>query len=107
MGYIELPLEFMGHTFEDMGFPIVKDPVCTQLVERKVLVPGVGARCYWQQYLQRHQELKNTHGGDYLQKLEAAGAHAWAHVLALYSETRVDTPDSCTRDQSGHIRLVY
>ena len=93
VGYIELPLEFMGHTFEDMGFLIVKDPVGTPLVERKRLVPGViGSNIF--------RDIKDslaTHGGDYLQKLEAAGAHAWAHVLALYSETRVDTPDTCSR----------
>ena len=41
MGYIELSLEFMGHTFGDMGFLIVKDLVGTPLVERMRLVPGV------------------------------------------------------------------
>ena len=87
VGYIELPLEFMGHTFEDIGFLIVKDPVGTPLVERKKLVPGViGSNIF--------RDIKDslaTRGGDYLQKLEAAGAHAWAHVLALYSEARVGT----------------
>ena len=83
----------MGHTFEDMGFLIVKDPVGAPLVERKRLVPGViGSNIF--------RDIKDslaTRGGDYLQKLEAAGAHAWAHVLALYSEARVDTPDTCSR----------
>ena len=32
-----------------------------------------------------------------MRELEAAGAHSWAHVLALYSEIRVNRLDVCGR----------
>ena len=81
MGYIELPLEFMGHTFEDMGFPIVKDPVCTQLVERKVLVPGVGARCWCQVLLAAiSSETSRTH----CQQVMGTTFRSWRQLVHMH-----------------------
>ena len=86
VGYIELPLQIMGHAFENMGFLIVRDPVGTPLLQRNKLVPGViGSNIF-----RDVREELSRNGEEYLQELEAAGAHAWAHVLALYSEIRVD-----------------
>ena len=69
-----LEISYVGYIEYDMGFLIVKDPVGTPLVERKKLAPGViGSNIF--------RDIKNSlapRDGDLLQKLEAAGAHAWA-----------------------------
>ena len=86
VGYIELLLQIMGHAFENMGFLIVQDPVATPLLQGKKLVPGViGSNIF-----RDVREELSRNGEEYLQELEAAGAHAWAHVLALYSKIRMD-----------------
>ena len=97
VGYIELPLQIMGHAFENMGFLIVRDPVGTPLLQRKKLVPGViGSNIF-----RDVREELSRNGDDYLQELEAVGAHAWAHVLALYSEIRADRSGV-----SGRVRVA-
>ncbi|KAK2188352.1 hypothetical protein NP493_135g04006 [Ridgeia piscesae] len=80
-----------------MGFLIVRDPVGTPLLQRKKLVPGViGSNIF-----RDVREELSRNGDDYLQELEAVGAHAWAHVLALYSEIRADRSDV-----SGRVRVA-
>lgn len=41
VGYVELQLTALSHTFNGLGFLIVKDPVSTPIQERKKRVPGV------------------------------------------------------------------
>ena len=41
VGYVELQLTALSHTFEGLGFLIVKDPVSTPIQVRKERVPGV------------------------------------------------------------------
>ena len=97
VGYVELPIQLFGHVCENMGFLIVKDPVGTTLSERKKLVPGViGSNIF-----RDVREVLSAGGRDYVRELEAAGAHAWAHVLALYCEIRVERLDVCGRVRVG------
>ena len=89
VGYVELPVQFLGHVFDNMGFLIIRDPVGTPLSERKKLVPGViGSNIF-----RDVREVLSAGGRDYVRELEAVGAHSWAHVLALYSEIRVNRLD--------------
>ena len=41
VGYVELQLTALSHTFEGLGFLIVKDPMSTPVQVRKKRVPGV------------------------------------------------------------------
>ena len=41
LGYVELPLSLLGHSFIKMGFLVVKDPTGTSIAEKKKRVPGV------------------------------------------------------------------
>ena len=41
VGYIELQVSVLSHTFGGLGFQIVKNPVLTQIHTRKQRLPGV------------------------------------------------------------------
>lgn len=89
VGYIELPIAFLGHTFSAMGFLIVRDPVGIALSERKKAVPGV-IGC---NVLRDVREQLSAQGDDFLASLGKVGGRAWAHTLAVYCEVKRDTTD--------------
>ena len=89
VGYIELPIAFLGHTFSAMGFLIVWDHVGIALMAREKTVPGV-IGC---NELRDVRDQLSAQGNDFLTSLGKAGEHAWAHTLAIYSGAKHDATD--------------
>ena len=94
VGYIELPIAFLGHTFSAMGFLIVRDPVGNPLIVRKQACPGViGCNVF-----RDVRDQLSAQEDDFLISLGKAGERAWAHTLAIYSGAKHDPiDDSGTR----------
>ena len=100
LGFIELPLQALGQTFERVGFLVVKDPVGSAVADRKRAVPGViGSNIF----RDMRDVLQRTIGPEFLPSLEARpGGAEWANVLALYEEIR---SASVQPDKPGGVRI--
>ena len=91
VGYIELPIAFLGHTFSAMGFLIVRDPVGITLMERKKAVPGViGCNVF-----RDVRDQLSAQGNDFLTSLGKTGEPAWAYTMAVYCGAKHDVIDDC------------
>ena len=102
LGYVELPLSLLGHSFIKMGFLVVKDPTGTSIAEKKKRVPGVIGSNILRDI---RAKLQQEAGGNYLEALRSrTDAVEWAHVLALYEEVRGATVHQPVR--SGQVRTV-
>lgn len=91
LGYIECNLQALGHTFKDMGFLVVKDPINEVVGQRKRNVPGViGSNVF------------KSMGDTLIDKDDIS--ETWGQILALYKET---TPyKSNIRIPSNHTVII-
>lgn len=91
LGYIECNLQALGHTFKDMGFLVVKDPINEVVGQRKRKVPGViGSNVF------------KSMGDTLIDKDDIS--ETWGQILALYKET---TPyKSNIRIPSNHTVII-
>ena len=103
LGYVELPLTVLGHSFNNMGFLVVKDPTGTSIAERKKRVPGVIGSNIFRDV--RERLLQDAGGHNYLEILNSqSDGPEWVRVLALYEEVRGGT--ACQPDVAGRVRTV-
>ena len=103
LGYVELPLTVLGHSFINMGFLVVKDPTGTSIAERKRRVPGVIGSNIFRDI--REKLRQDASGQNYLEVLNRqSDGPEWAHVLALYEEVRSGTVHQ--PDIAGKVRTV-
>ena len=87
LGYIECNLQALGHTFENMGFLVVKDPANEVVAQRKKAVPGVIGSNVFKSMNDTLLNLDNI-------------SEKWGRILALYEETLAS---SCNYD--SHVRI--
>ena len=83
VGYVELDISALGHTYSKLGFLIVKDPQGQMMSTRKQTVPGViGSNIF--RDISHH--LEATRGKQFLQTLKHEELGEWGSILALYQE---------------------
>ena len=80
VGYIELPISVWTHTFKNLGFLVVKDPINTPVEPRKLRIPVVLGSNVLRDI---QSKLQTLHGDQYLQKIEESlqGAEKQSNLL--------------------------
>ncbi|KAK2552973.1 hypothetical protein P5673_025684 [Acropora cervicornis] len=108
VGYVELQLTALSHTFNGLGFLIVKDPVSTPIQLRKERVPGVlGSNVL----RDMRKCLVSRYGEDFAEssprKLARSGEGVLLHALQMYRSLVMsqETAAQIGNDE-GKVRLV-
>ena len=108
VGYVELQLTALSHTFKGLGFLIVKDPVSTQIQARKKRIPGVlGSnvlrdlrKCLVSKYGENFAEVL-------LSKSAAGDGATLVHALQMYRSPVLSQEAMAeTVNENGRVRLV-
>ena len=95
LGYLELNVTVLGHTFNRMGFLVVKDPTDQAFLEKKRAVPGViGSNIF--------RSMKGVFSCPDPTSHEAA---EWTSVLALYEVAATEDIYSSTARVAGRRRV--
>lgn len=108
VGYVELQLTALSHTFNGLGFLIVKDPVSTPIQLRKERVPGVlGSNVL----RDMRKCLVSRYGEDFAEssprKLARSGEGVLLHALQMY-RSPVMSQETAAQigNNEGKVRLV-
>lgn len=108
VGYVELQLTALSHTFKGLGFLIVKDPVSTPIQARKKRIPGVlGSnvlrdlrKCLVSKYGENFAEVL-------LSKSAAGDGATLVHALQMYRSPVLSQEAMAeTVNENGRVRLV-
>ena len=108
VGYVELQLTALSHTFNGLGFLIVKDPVSTPIQLRKERVPGV-LGCNVLRDMRKC--LVSRYGEDFAEssprKLARSGEGVLLHALQMY-RSPVMSQETAAQigNNEGKVRLV-
>ena len=105
LGYVELDLSTLGHTFKKMGFLVVRDPVGTSIERRKKLVPGV-LGCNILTAIK--DQLTAVLGLDYLSNLQKLSTNSdILECLAIFnSNCEAISNSNCEAADRGKVRVA-
>ena len=108
VGYVELQLTAVSHTFKGLGFLIVKDPVSTPIQACKKRIPGVlGSNVL----RDRRKCLVSKHGENFTELLMSKSATdgdvTLLHTLQMYRSSVLSQEAMAeTVNDKGQVRLV-
>ncbi len=106
MGYVELDITVLGHTFHDMAVLVLHDlpeTAARSMREYKSRVPGVVGNNILRRMF---EQLKDSHGRHYDRKLleDNASWAQWITILNLYKATQ--DPGDVHSTHNGHIGFI-
>lgn len=108
IGYVELQLSALSHTFDGLGFLIVKDPVSIPIHVRKTRVPGVIGSNVLRDMRKRLIQLYGVNFVDILSKTLPDSEVSLLYALQMYKvhSFNQETVASSPCNFEGKVRLV-